>query len=120
MLASASQELLWESRRTTWHAAVEAGNGKREAPQQNAGLTTSRWPSIVWQLFWSWIYAPVLLYRVRKIHDVHGWRKQTIACVVAGYVFIVHFTTPSLTIDQTASITNVVDCTVRDSRDQDS
>ncbi|KAJ9631233.1 hypothetical protein H2204_008318 [Knufia peltigerae] len=42
------------------------------------------WPSIVWQMFWSWIYAPVLLWRVRNIHDVHGWRKQTIACIVAG------------------------------------
>lgn len=36
-------------------------------------------------MFWSWIYAPVLLWRVRNIHDVHGWRKQTIACIVAGY-----------------------------------
>ncbi|KAK5196476.1 hypothetical protein LTR99_005264 [Exophiala xenobiotica] len=42
------------------------------------------WPSIVWQIFWSWIYAPVLLWRVRNIHDVHGWRKQTVACIVAG------------------------------------
>ncbi|KAL6245573.1 hypothetical protein RBB50_007572 [Rhinocladiella similis] len=42
------------------------------------------WPSIVWQIFWSWIYAPVLLWRVRNIHDVHGWRKQTIACILAG------------------------------------
>ncbi|OCT53404.1 integral membrane protein [Cladophialophora carrionii] len=42
------------------------------------------WPSIAWQIFWSWIYAPVLLWRVRKINDVHGWRKQTVACVLAG------------------------------------
>ncbi|KAI1611397.1 hypothetical protein EDD36DRAFT_466338 [Exophiala viscosa] len=41
-------------------------------------------PSIAWQIFWSWIYAPVLLWRVRNIHDVHGWRKQTIACILAG------------------------------------
>ncbi|KIY00528.1 uncharacterized protein Z520_04213 [Fonsecaea multimorphosa CBS 102226] len=42
------------------------------------------WPSIMWQIFWSWVYAPVLLWRVRNIHDVHGWRSQTIACIVAG------------------------------------
>jgi hypothetical protein len=46
----------------------------------------TRWPSITWQLFWSWVYAPILLWRVRKIHDVHGWRKQTVACVLAGLV----------------------------------
>ncbi|KAJ9608269.1 hypothetical protein H2200_007257 [Cladophialophora chaetospira] len=42
------------------------------------------WPSITWQLFWSWVYAPILLWKLRGINDVHGWRKQTIACVVAG------------------------------------
>ncbi|KAJ4512900.1 hypothetical protein HRR95_005709 [Exophiala dermatitidis] len=42
------------------------------------------WPSIAWQLFWSWAYAPVLLWRVRGIDDVHGWRSQTIACIIAG------------------------------------
>ncbi|EXJ72712.1 uncharacterized protein A1O5_03859 [Cladophialophora psammophila CBS 110553] len=42
------------------------------------------WPSIAWQMFWSWMYAPILLWRVRNIHDVHGWRTQTIACIVAG------------------------------------
>ncbi|KIX05701.1 uncharacterized protein Z518_03673 [Rhinocladiella mackenziei CBS 650.93] len=42
------------------------------------------WPSIMWQIFWAWIYAPILLWRVRGIRDVHGWRSQTIACIVAG------------------------------------
>ncbi|KAL2421932.1 hypothetical protein ABEF95_000493 [Exophiala dermatitidis] len=42
------------------------------------------WPSIAWQLFWSWAYAPILLWRVRGIDDVHGWRSQTIACIIAG------------------------------------
>lgn len=56
-----------------------------------------RWPSIGWQIFWSWIYAPILLWRVRNIRDVHGWRSQTIACIVAGYASIVILTEIKLT-----------------------
>ncbi len=43
-----------------------------------------RVPSIAWQFFWAWIYAPYLLWRVRKIHDLHGWRLQTTICCLAG------------------------------------
>ncbi|KAB2111617.1 hypothetical protein AG0111_0g1258 [Alternaria gaisen] len=42
------------------------------------------WLSIVWQLFWSWIYAPWILFKSRGIRDVHGWRLQTIICCIAG------------------------------------
>ncbi|KAI4938442.1 hypothetical protein J4E85_000882 [Alternaria conjuncta] len=42
------------------------------------------WLSIVWQLFWSWVYAPWILFKSRGIRDVHGWRLQTIICCVAG------------------------------------
>ncbi|KAF1911305.1 hypothetical protein BDU57DRAFT_524352 [Ampelomyces quisqualis] len=42
------------------------------------------WLSIVWQLFWAWIYAPYLLWKSRSVRDVHGWRLQTICCCVAG------------------------------------
>ncbi|EXJ89098.1 hypothetical protein A1O3_02162 [Capronia epimyces CBS 606.96] len=42
------------------------------------------WPSIAWQFFWAWIYAPILLWRVHGIDDVHGWRSQTVACILAG------------------------------------
>ncbi|KAF1845210.1 uncharacterized protein K460DRAFT_311365 [Cucurbitaria berberidis CBS 394.84] len=42
------------------------------------------WLSIVWQLFWSWIYAPYVLWKSRGIRDVHGWRLQTICCCLAG------------------------------------
>lgn len=45
-----------------------------------------RWPSIVWQFLWSWVFAPVVLFRARKIHDTLGWRTQTIACCIAKYV----------------------------------
>lgn len=44
----------------------------------------NRWLSIVWQFFWSWIYAPYILWKSRNIKDTHGWRIQTILCCVAG------------------------------------
>ncbi|KAF2853122.1 hypothetical protein T440DRAFT_487597 [Plenodomus tracheiphilus IPT5] len=42
------------------------------------------WLSIVWQFFWSWIYAPYCLWKSRGINDVHHWRIQTICCCIAG------------------------------------
>ena len=42
------------------------------------------WLSIVWQLFWSWVYAPWILFKSRSIKDVHGWRVQTICCCLVG------------------------------------
>ncbi|KAJ9612644.1 hypothetical protein H2200_004241 [Cladophialophora chaetospira] len=41
-------------------------------------------PSAFWQLAWSWLYGPYLLFRVRKIHDVHYWRLQVIYSVLSG------------------------------------
>jgi hypothetical protein len=41
-------------------------------------------PSAFWQLAWSWLYGPYLLFRVRNIHDVHYWRLQVIYSVVSG------------------------------------
>ncbi|KAI1081455.1 hypothetical protein F5B20DRAFT_569835 [Whalleya microplaca] len=42
------------------------------------------WPSIVWQAFWAWCYAPYMLWRTRYVRDSHGWRIQTICCCIAG------------------------------------
>ncbi|KAJ4396023.1 hypothetical protein N0V93_000239 [Gnomoniopsis smithogilvyi] len=42
------------------------------------------WPSLVWQFFWSWIVAPVVLWRARRIHDTLGWRTQTMLCCLAS------------------------------------
>ncbi|KAF5853064.1 hypothetical protein GGP41_001662 [Bipolaris sorokiniana] len=42
------------------------------------------WLSIVWQFFWSWVYAPWILFKSRGIRDVHGWRLQTICCCLVG------------------------------------
>ncbi|KIW02898.1 uncharacterized protein PV09_05947 [Verruconis gallopava] len=42
------------------------------------------WPGVAVQVFWSWVVAPVVLWRSRHIRDTHGWRLQTIACCVSG------------------------------------
>ncbi|KAE8364082.1 hypothetical protein BDV27DRAFT_117909 [Aspergillus caelatus] len=41
-------------------------------------------PSILWQLFWSWIFAPCVLWKIRKIRDIHHWRLQITLCVIAA------------------------------------
>ncbi|GJP87291.1 integral membrane protein [Aspergillus niger] len=60
---------LGESRhRGPWNRdAAKVGNG--------AGLGV---------VFWSWIVGPVVLWKSRHIHDTHGWRVQTIGCVIAN------------------------------------
>lgn len=46
---------------------------------------TLEWvPSAFWQLFWTWVYGPYELYRIRNIRDAHRWRLQTILCIVSG------------------------------------
>jgi hypothetical protein len=35
-------------------------------------------------MFWTWIYGPYELYRIKNIRDAHRWRLQTILCVVSG------------------------------------
>ncbi|KAF2735269.1 hypothetical protein EJ04DRAFT_435303 [Polyplosphaeria fusca] len=42
------------------------------------------WPTIVWQFFWTWVYAPYMLWKSRNVRDVHGWRIQTICCCLVG------------------------------------
>ncbi|TQV96493.1 hypothetical protein V2A60_003111 [Cordyceps javanica] len=42
------------------------------------------WPSLVWQFIWTWIVAPVLIYRAWGIRDTLGWRTQTIGCCLSS------------------------------------
>ncbi|KAK0757272.1 hypothetical protein N5P37_009991 [Trichoderma harzianum] len=42
------------------------------------------WPSIFWQMFWAWIFAPYILFRARNLRDTQGWRFQTIACCLSN------------------------------------
>lgn len=41
-------------------------------------------PSALWQLIWSWLFGPYILFKIRKIHDVHHWRLQVILSVISG------------------------------------
>ncbi|KAK1147955.1 hypothetical protein N8T08_000471 [Aspergillus melleus] len=41
-------------------------------------------PSILWQLFWSWLFGPWILWKIRNIHDIHHWRLQITCCVIAA------------------------------------
>ncbi|KAJ5087265.1 hypothetical protein N7456_010881 [Penicillium angulare] len=41
-------------------------------------------PSILWQLTWSWLFAPYVLWKIRNIHDVHHWRLQITICLIAN------------------------------------
>ncbi|PHH80553.1 hypothetical protein CDD80_1065 [Ophiocordyceps camponoti-rufipedis] len=42
------------------------------------------WPSVLWQLIWAWIVAPVLIWRAWGIRDTMGWRTQTIGCCLSN------------------------------------
>ncbi|KAJ5717907.1 hypothetical protein N7488_003553 [Penicillium malachiteum] len=42
------------------------------------------WQSVLWQVIWTWIAAPILIWKAWDIRDTMGWRTQTIACCVSG------------------------------------
>ncbi|PHH67729.1 hypothetical protein CDD82_1174 [Ophiocordyceps australis] len=58
------------------------GNYMERKIQQGRGWEW--WPSVVFQLFWAWIFAPIILWRARKLRDTQGWRTQTICCCIAS------------------------------------
>lgn len=60
------------------------GTPEEKVQQQATGWEW--WPSIFWQLLWAWVFAPLVLWQSRHIHDTHGWRLQTMVCCLAGYV----------------------------------
>jgi len=63
---------------------VTGTDAERKAQQ---GKGWEWWPSVFWQVFWAWIFAPIILWKARRIEDTHGWRLQTMACCLAGLVF---------------------------------
>ena len=50
----------------------------------NSSTDVPRIPSAMWQLFWSCLYGPYLLYKLRNVRDTHHWRLQTMLCVISG------------------------------------
>ncbi|KAK5083905.1 hypothetical protein LTR05_006412 [Lithohypha guttulata] len=58
--------------------------GTNSATRLNCARGWEWWLSILWQVFWSWIYAPYILWRSKDIKDTYGWRVQTIRCCISG------------------------------------
>ncbi|KAF5988974.1 regulator of G protein signaling domain-containing protein [Fusarium bulbicola] len=42
------------------------------------------WPSVLWQVVWTWMVAPFLIWRTWHIRDTMGWRTQTIGCCLSS------------------------------------
>ncbi|KAF4983468.1 hypothetical protein FZEAL_1197 [Fusarium zealandicum] len=42
------------------------------------------WPSVLWQVAWTWIVAPIMIWRAWGIRDTMGWRTQTIGCCISN------------------------------------
>ncbi|CAH0053790.1 unnamed protein product [Clonostachys solani] len=42
------------------------------------------WPSVVWQVIWTWMVAPYLIWHAWGIRDTMGWRAQTIGCCISN------------------------------------
>ena len=39
----------------------------------------------MWQLLWSWVFGPFVLFKIHRINDIHYWRLQTTMAVIARY-----------------------------------
>ncbi|KAJ5204488.1 uncharacterized protein N7498_005367 [Penicillium cinerascens] len=71
-----------------WHSSwgipgtEVTGSAMEQKSEQGRGWEW--WPGVAWQFFWSWIFAPYILWKSRNIHDTHGWRIQTIGCAIAN------------------------------------
>ncbi|KAI1098151.1 hypothetical protein F4804DRAFT_136479 [Jackrogersella minutella] len=42
------------------------------------------WPSALWQAIWTWIIAPIMIWKAWDIRDTLGWRFQTIGCCLSN------------------------------------
>ncbi|EYE94640.1 uncharacterized protein EURHEDRAFT_403185 [Aspergillus ruber CBS 135680] len=71
----------WHS---SWGAPGTAVHGTPMEQKAEMGRGWEWWPTVVWQFFWAWIVAPIILWKSRNIHDTHGWRVQTIACAIGN------------------------------------
>ncbi|KAL4993252.1 hypothetical protein BDV10DRAFT_29685 [Aspergillus recurvatus] len=79
--------LMWVISRkfhSSWGAPGTEVHGTPMEQLVEQGRGWEWWPGVFWQFFWSWVIAPIVLWRSRHIHDTQGWRTQTIACSLAG------------------------------------
>ncbi|KAI0474116.1 hypothetical protein GGR56DRAFT_696875 [Xylariaceae sp. FL0804] len=59
-------------------------HGDLEQQLTDLGRGWEWWPSVLWQVIWTWMVAPFLLARAWDIRDTLGWRTQTIGCCLSG------------------------------------
>ncbi|KAJ5819965.1 hypothetical protein N7474_005556 [Penicillium riverlandense] len=71
----------WHS---SWGIPGTEVHGTAKEKKIEMGRGWEWWPGVFWQFFWSWIIAPVVLWKSRNIHDTQGWRIQTIGCALAN------------------------------------
>ncbi|KAI9931101.1 hypothetical protein ASPWEDRAFT_56175 [Aspergillus wentii DTO 134E9] len=71
----------WHS---SWGIPGTEVHGTEMEQKYEMGRGWEWWPTIVCQFVWSWIVAPIVLWKARHIHDTQGWRTQTIGCVVSS------------------------------------
>ena len=72
--------------------AAEAGNGEISGScatpfGERANPVVARIPSALWQGFWTWGFGPWLLFKIRKIHDIHRWRLQTTLVIIFKWAY---------------------------------
>ncbi|OTB14114.1 hypothetical protein K445DRAFT_23893 [Daldinia sp. EC12] len=65
-----------------------AGTGLPDAPLDVQILELGRgwewWPTALWQVIWTWIIAPIMIWKAWGIRDTLGWRFQTIGCCLSN------------------------------------
>ncbi|KAG6037503.1 hypothetical protein E4U41_005070 [Claviceps citrina] len=69
---------------STWGIPGTGVTGTAMEVKTEQGRGWEWWPSIFWQMFWSWVVAPIILWRARGVQDSQGWRTQTVACCLSG------------------------------------
>ncbi|KAI2776424.1 hypothetical protein F4815DRAFT_484683 [Daldinia loculata] len=65
-----------------------AGTGLPDAPLDVQIVELVRgwewWPTALWQVIWTWIIAPIMIWKAWGIRDTLGWRFQTIGCCLSN------------------------------------
>ncbi|KAI0134974.1 hypothetical protein F4814DRAFT_436800 [Daldinia grandis] len=65
-----------------------AGTGLPNAPLDVQLVELGRgwewWPTALWQVIWTWIIAPIMIWKAWGIRDTLGWRFQTIGCCLSN------------------------------------
>ncbi|PFH58887.1 hypothetical protein XA68_13072 [Ophiocordyceps unilateralis] len=69
---------------SSWGIPGTEVHGTEMQQKAEMGRGWEWWPSVIWQFFWAWVVAPIVLWKARGVHDTQGWRFQTIACAVSS------------------------------------